>query len=215
MNAFPPYVPKNLDNNPVYPAACPIDNIITVAASDEFDNLASFSNYGPNSVHIAAPGVGIDTTIFTGSTSSYDYKDGTSFAAPFVTGAVALVWAQHPTWNYHQVRDHILNTAHKGLLGNKVIAGRRLDIGAALVDCNNNGVVDGLDVYNHTSQDCNGNNIPDECDAPGAFGACCLPSGACVDHYKSYTFASAHGDFLGTGTMCGCSPGCGIFGPQP
>jgi subtilisin family serine protease len=52
----------NNDATPFYPASYSSDNIISVAATDHNDNLASFSNYGATSVDIAAPGVSIYST---------------------------------------------------------------------------------------------------------------------------------------------------------
>lgn len=54
---------SNNDQVPAYPASYSIPNIISVAATDQDDNLATFSNYGSNSVHVAAPGVSIQSTI--------------------------------------------------------------------------------------------------------------------------------------------------------
>lgn len=52
----------NLDEKPFYPASYPSTNILSVAASDENDSLASFSNYGLTQVDLAAPGVNIFST---------------------------------------------------------------------------------------------------------------------------------------------------------
>ncbi len=60
----------NMDSGTkIYPAAYGFDNIIAVAATDSYDHLASFSNYGHQSVHIAAPGVNITSTVASGSSS--------------------------------------------------------------------------------------------------------------------------------------------------
>ena len=51
------------DSSPQYPAAYNLDNIVSVAATDSADKLASFSNYGPESVDVGAPGVAILSTV--------------------------------------------------------------------------------------------------------------------------------------------------------
>lgn len=76
----------NTVNKPFYPAD--YDNVISVSATDENNNLASYSNYG--NVDICAPGNAICTT--SRSTKNIaDYVSGTSFAAPIVSATVALM----------------------------------------------------------------------------------------------------------------------------
>lgn len=96
----------NTDSTPHYPSSYDLDNIISVAATDNRDQLASFSNYGPVSVDLGAPGVDIASTML----SSYYWNSGTSMAAPHVSGVVALILDLHPEWTYAQVRDRIFNT---------------------------------------------------------------------------------------------------------
>ena len=76
----------NNDEFPIYPASYDLNNIIAVAALDQNDDLAYFSNYGVNSVDIAAPGVEV---LSTTQNNNYEKVSGTSFATPFVVAAYA------------------------------------------------------------------------------------------------------------------------------
>lgn len=100
---------------PFYPASYPLDNIISVAATTSSGGLASFSNYGFDSVLTAAPGENILSTMLTrgplSDPSGYGALSGTSMAAPEVAGAAALLWAEHPDWTMQQVRMRLLTTA--------------------------------------------------------------------------------------------------------
>src|SRR5262249_55968843 len=101
---------SNNDSIPSYPASYGYDNVVSVAASDRYENLASFSNYGATSVDLAAPGVSILSTTPNNTYSTYS---GTSMATPHVTGVLALVRDQHPEWTYLQVINQVLNTVDK------------------------------------------------------------------------------------------------------
>lgn len=118
----------NIDNSPSYPASYiqSYDNVVTVAATDSNDNLASFSNYGASSVTLAAPGVGILSTTPGNTYSSYS---GTSMATPHVTGAIALHWAANPNLTYLQELAVLESSvdAVSGLSG-KVATGGRLNV---------------------------------------------------------------------------------------
>ena len=113
-------VGDNNDSVPHYPSNYDLPNVISVAATDNRDNRAGFSNYGAVSVDIGAPGVDIASTyknnisFSDGSTCSencYVYLSGTSMATPNVTGVVALIRSQNPGWNFQQVIDHLYATA--------------------------------------------------------------------------------------------------------
>jgi subtilisin family serine protease len=99
----------NNDVTPQYPASYNLDNIISVAAINNNNGLASFSNYGATTVDLAAPGVMI-ASCWNSANNAYVYLDGTSMATPHVTGVAALVWARNPAWTYSQVRSKLLTT---------------------------------------------------------------------------------------------------------
>jgi len=88
-----------------YPARYP--ETIAVAATDQSDSRASFSDYGPQ-VDVAAPGVAVYSTLWD---NTYGWKDGTSMAAPHVSGLAALVWSRCPGLANYQVQDIIESTA--------------------------------------------------------------------------------------------------------
>lgn len=102
------------DNDTVahYPSNYRVANVIAVAAMNRYDELASFSNYGQYSVHVAAPGSGLKTTDLDGGTSSW--VSGTSFAAPWVVGVAAMVASQNPSLSMAELRSRILKASVMG-----------------------------------------------------------------------------------------------------
>ncbi len=115
-----------------YPAGYPLDNIISVAATDRNDNLAGFSSYGTDWVDLAAPGVGILST-YHDDEYKYIRMDGTSMSAPHVAGAAALIMADDPSLSNSEVKAAILdNVDPLPSLDGKVLTGGRLNVRASL-----------------------------------------------------------------------------------
>jgi len=115
----------NIDASPSYPASYNLANVVAVAATDNRDNLAGFSNYGATTVDIAAPGVNILSTTPNGG---YAYFSGTSMASPHVAGAAALILAKDPTLTYAQVVSRLTGAGNfdppNASLSGKVATGR-------------------------------------------------------------------------------------------
>ena len=84
------------------PADLPIDNIISVAASDHRDDRALFSNYGADSVDVFAPGEEVPTTGTAGQ-DDYVFASGTSFSNAFVAGIAALLISHDPSIGYREL----------------------------------------------------------------------------------------------------------------
>ena len=97
------------DNAEIYPAA--YDQVLAVAATDENDKVADFSQHHPY-VGVSAPGVHIVSTFWRGAGyGSYVSSSGTSDAAPHVSGLAALIWSANPSLSNVQVRRIIQDTA--------------------------------------------------------------------------------------------------------
>ena len=118
------------DSTPFYPASYDSPNVVSVAATDSKDSLASFSNYGAASVDLAAPGVGILSTL-PGDT--YGGYSGTSMATPHVSGVAALLKSKNPSADDAILKDGILKSvdANPNLSG-KTATGGRLNAAGAL-----------------------------------------------------------------------------------
>ena len=125
----------NVDASPRYPACYNIDNIVSVAYTTRDDVLGSLSNFGATNVDLAAPGEQMYSTFFA-SDSSYlggNFLQGTSLAAPYVTGALALMLAKYPAENYRQVINRLMNTTDPlPSLSGKCVTGGRLNLRNAL-----------------------------------------------------------------------------------
>jgi subtilisin family serine protease len=122
----------NIDLSPTYPASYQLDNIVTVTSTSQSDVLSASSNYGATNVDLAAPGEQIYTT-FPASDSYYYTGSGTSFSAPYVSGACALLMAQYPADSYQQIISRLLSSTDPlPSLAGKCRTGGRLNLRKAL-----------------------------------------------------------------------------------
>ena len=125
------------DAFPFYPASFPQDNVVAVAATDQNDQLAGFSNYGLVSVDIGAPGVNIwSPTPVAGSVyygPNYDFSDGTSMASPAVAGAIAMLRSLAPSLPYTTIIAALYAGSDKIVSMNGVVSsGGRLNLDKAI-----------------------------------------------------------------------------------
>jgi subtilisin family serine protease len=104
--------------------------VISVAALDRNDRLATFSNFGAKSVAVAAPGVDILSTWLN---DQYEEKSGTSMATPVVSGVAALIVAQNPRITVAELRKRVLAASDPIVaLKGKTVTGGRINAAKAL-----------------------------------------------------------------------------------
>ncbi len=130
----------NLELYPHYPACLLLPLVISVAASNQQDFKPTFSNYGSTHVDLAAPGCDIYSTLpdddfgFFGVGGPYIPGSGTSFAAPFVVGALALVKDRFPELTPLQTKIKLLQAVDPiPALEGVVLTGGRLNLHRALL----------------------------------------------------------------------------------
>lgn len=113
-----------------FPSSYNIPGVISVAATDNRDQLAGFSNFGAQTVELGAPGVNVLTTTEGGG---WNFESGTSYASPVVAGAVALLKTIKPNASAVEIREALFNSvdALPSLQG-RVRSGGRLNIARAI-----------------------------------------------------------------------------------
>ncbi len=117
---------KNNDVSDMYPANYPVPGQIAIAATNDSDNMASFSNYGVSKVHAAAPGVSILSAV---PAEGYRFMSGTSMATPFVSGVAALIMREAPSLTGYQVKNLIINSSSvMSNLSTRVQSSARVDV---------------------------------------------------------------------------------------
>jgi subtilisin family serine protease len=114
------------DNDVVetFPANYKLKNVISVAATDSSDRLASFSNHGKKTVHVAAPGVKIFSTLIN---NKYGELSGTSMAAPHVTGLAAIIASHFSDLSYRSIKNLIMTGGQRTTAASTAtISGKRI-----------------------------------------------------------------------------------------
>lgn len=124
---------QDQNTTPSYPGAYRAANVVSVAATDNTDALATFSNYGSTTIDLGAPGVNIASTY---PNSGYASMSGTSMATPHVAGAAALVLAACASLNTAALRATLVgNVDPVGALAGKTVTGGRLNVYKAVNAC--------------------------------------------------------------------------------
>ncbi|PHJ23581.1 subtilisin sub9 [Cystoisospora suis] len=121
---------QNIDRSPSYPASYASPNIVAVAATDSSDSMASFSNIGARTVHVAAPGVAVLSTY---PPDGFKKLSGTSMASPVVAGLAALL-VSLPFHDHLQIKTAIMEGVDKvPACQGKVISGGRVNAANSIV----------------------------------------------------------------------------------
>jgi thermitase len=121
---------SDADKSPHYPSNYKLPNVVAVAALDRRDQLASFSNYGAKTVHLAAPGRDILSTWLGGG---FEEHSGTSMATPFVAGVAGLVLSVEPNLSVKELRERLFESVDKlDSLKGKVSTGGRINAARAV-----------------------------------------------------------------------------------
>lgn len=118
------------DKRAHYPAGYNLPNVVSVAALDRSDKLASFSNYGAKTVHVAAPGAAIVSTWLE---NGFRDASGTSMATPHVAGIAALVLSKEPNISVAKLKERLIGAVDPlPALKDKTISGGRINAAKAV-----------------------------------------------------------------------------------
>ena len=120
---------RDLDLQPSYPASSTLPAVLTVTATEPSGGLLGIANRGLRSVDLAAPGAQI---LSTARGSGYEHRQGTSMAAPFVAGSLALLAAARPDLPQSALRSALLESAPRPSLLAGLLGSGSLNVGAAM-----------------------------------------------------------------------------------
>jgi len=119
------------DTTPMYPAAIRKANVLTVASSTNRDTKSFFSNFGKETVHVAAPGSNVYSTL---PGRKYGMMSGTSMACPHVAGLAALILSERPDLTAVQVKEIIMSSVDPlEAFNGKIVTGGRVNARAAVL----------------------------------------------------------------------------------
>ena len=106
---------NNVDSTPSYPVSLPARNLVGVAATEPQNgrSLGSFSNFGRNTIGLAAPGVDV---LSSANDGGYELKSGTSMAAPHAAGVAALMAAMRADLSAAELRAQLFQNAGRSSL---------------------------------------------------------------------------------------------------
>lgn len=99
---------RDIDKQPVFPAASTIENIITVTSADNFGRLASGSNWGATSVDVMLPAENVRIVDFRGASG---IASGSSYAVPRLAALAARILTQNPELSAADLKTRILARA--------------------------------------------------------------------------------------------------------
>lgn len=121
---------RNIDNRRTYPASFESDYLMVVASTTSRGSLSYFSNIGPKSVDLAAPGSSVYSTT---PRNSYGNMSGTSMAAPTAAGVAAEVLSHMPELGPKELKQRLIDTVTKvPKFSGKMVSGGRIDLFNAL-----------------------------------------------------------------------------------